>query len=84
MKKKFKLEIFTFLCCVTLTNQSCTSLDDVNNRIDQVVSDVNNLEAAIKLSLRTSTAFYLGKISNLDYTPLRKEFCNKCMCSFVI
>lgn len=49
MKKNFKLGILVIMCSLVFTNQSCTSLDDVNNRIDQVENDVNNLKAAIKL-----------------------------------
>lgn len=45
---KYRLAFFLMLCCIILSYQGCTSLDEVNDRIDGVEKEIKNLQTALK------------------------------------
>lgn len=45
---KYRLAFILIQCCMILSYQGCTSLDEVNDRIDGMEKEIKNLEAALK------------------------------------
>ena len=63
---KYRLAFFLMLCCMILSYQGCTSLDEVNGRIDGVEKDIKNLQVAIK---QLQQAYDAGKMVR-SYSPI--------------